>query len=52
MFQNLTDRLSKSLKKISGKGRLSHTNIQDALKDVRKAAFRGRCCLACSERLY
>jgi signal recognition particle subunit SRP54 len=37
MFQNLTDRLSKSLKKISGKGRLSHANIQDALKDVRKA---------------
>lgn len=37
MFQNLTDRLSKSLKKISGKGRLTHANIQDALKDVRKA---------------
>ena len=37
MFQNLTDRLSRSLKKISGKGRLSHANIQDTLKDVRKA---------------
>lgn len=37
MFQNLTDRLSRSLKKVSGKGRLSHANIQDALRDVRKA---------------
>ena len=37
MFENLTSRLSKSLKKISGKGRLSHANIQDALRDVRKA---------------
>ncbi|MGH1440158.1 MAG: signal recognition particle protein [Cellvibrionaceae bacterium] len=37
MFENLTSRLSKSLKNISGKGRLSHSNIQDALRDVRKA---------------
>jgi signal recognition particle subunit SRP54 len=37
MFENLTSRLSKSLKNISGKGRLSHDNIQDALRDVRKA---------------
>ncbi len=37
MFENLTSRLSKSLKNISGKGRLSHANIQDALRDVRKA---------------
>ena len=37
MFENLSQRLSKSLKKISGKGRLSHANIQDALRDVRKA---------------
>lgn len=37
MFENLTNRLAKSLKTISGKGRLSHANIQDALKDVRKA---------------
>ncbi len=37
MFQNLTDRLSKTLKKVSGQGRLNHKNIQDALKDVRKA---------------
>ncbi len=37
MFENLTSRLSKSLKNITGKGRLSHSNIQDALRDVRKA---------------
>lgn len=37
MFENLTSRLSKSFKNISGKGRLSHANIQDALRDVRKA---------------
>lgn len=37
MFENLTERLSKSLKKISGKGRLTHANIQEALRDVRKA---------------
>ena len=37
MFENLTARLAKSLKNISGKGRLSHANIQDALRDVRKA---------------
>ena len=37
MFDNLSSRLSKSLKKITGKGRLTHANIQDALRDVRKA---------------
>ncbi|MFT7223865.1 MAG: signal recognition particle subunit SRP54 [Cellvibrionaceae bacterium] len=37
MFDNLTKRLSTSLNKISGKGRLSHSNIQDALRDVRKS---------------
>ncbi len=37
MFSNLTDRLSGSLKKITGKSRLTHDNIQAALRDVRKA---------------
>ncbi|PCK01020.1 MAG: signal recognition particle protein [Alteromonadaceae bacterium] len=37
MFENLSERLSRSLKKISGKARLNHDNIQDALRDVRKA---------------
>ena len=37
MFENLSDRLSQSLKKISGKASLSENNIQDTLRDVRKA---------------
>ncbi|MFL0803145.1 MAG: signal recognition particle protein [Agarilytica sp.] len=37
MFENLSDRLSRSLKKISGKSRLNHDNIQDTLREVRKA---------------
>ncbi len=37
MFENLSERLSKSLKKISGKSRLNHDNIQDTLREVRKA---------------
>jgi len=37
MFENLSDRLTRSLKKISGKSRLNHDNIQGALSDVRKA---------------
>ena len=37
MFENLSDRLSRSLRKISGKARLNHDNIQDTLREVRKA---------------
>ncbi|WP_045860527.1 signal recognition particle protein [Teredinibacter purpureus] len=37
MFETLSDRLTRSLKKISGKSRLNHDNIQEALRDVRKA---------------
>lgn len=37
MFENLSERLSKSLKKISGKSRLNHDNIQGTLREVRKA---------------
>ncbi len=37
MFDNLQDRLSASLKKISGKARLSDKNIKDTLREVRKA---------------
>jgi len=37
MFESLSERLSKSLKKITGKARLNHDNIQEALRDVRKA---------------
>jgi signal recognition particle subunit SRP54 len=35
MFDTLTDKLSATLKKLSGKGRLTDENIQETLKDVR-----------------
>jgi len=37
MFENLTDRLSKTLKNLRGQGRLSEDNIKDSLRDVRQA---------------
>lgn len=37
MFENLTDRLSQSLRSITGKARLSEDNIQDTLREVRRA---------------
>jgi signal recognition particle subunit SRP54 len=37
MFENLSDKLSLTLKKLRGHGRLSEKNIQDALQEVRLA---------------
>ncbi len=37
MFESLTEKLSDVLKKVTGRGRLSEANIQDALKQVRLA---------------
>lgn len=37
MFESLSDRLSRSLRSITGKARLDHDNIQDTLREVRKA---------------
>lgn len=37
MFDNLTERLSKTLKNISGKGRLTEDNIKETLREVRMA---------------
>ena len=37
MFENLTERLSGSLRNISGKGRLTEENIKDTLREVRMA---------------
>ncbi|MCH8497117.1 MAG: signal recognition particle protein [Marinobacter sp.] len=37
MFQNLTERLSDSLRKISGQARLTDDNIKDTLREVRMA---------------
>ncbi len=37
MFDNLTDRLSGTLKKLKGQGRLTESNIKDTLREVRMA---------------
>lgn len=37
MFDNLSDRLNKTFKAIRGQGRLTESNIKDALRDVRRA---------------
>lgn len=37
MFENLSDRLSQSLKNITGRGRLTDDNIKDTLREVRMA---------------
>ncbi len=37
MFDNLSERLDKALKKISGKSRITHDNVQETLREVRKA---------------
>ena len=37
MFENLTDRLSRTLQNLRGQGRLSETNIRDSLREVRMA---------------
>jgi len=37
MFDNLTDRLSGTLRKLTGKANLTEANIQDALGEVRRA---------------
>jgi signal recognition particle subunit SRP54 len=41
MFDNLTDRLSKTIRSLRGQGRLSEANIRDALRDVRMALLEG-----------
>ncbi len=37
MFENLTDRLTHTLKRLRGQGRLSEENIQETLREVRMA---------------
>lgn len=37
MFENLTQRLTRTLKNISGKGRITEENIKDTLREVRTA---------------
>ena len=35
MFESLTDSLSKSLRNLAGKGKLSESNIKEAMEEVR-----------------
>ncbi len=37
MFENLTERLNRTFKNLTGQGRLTERNIQEALRDVRRA---------------
>ena len=37
MFETLTDRLSKTLAQLRGRGRLTDANISEALREVRMA---------------
>ena len=37
MFENLTERLSESLKKVTGQARLTEDNIKGTLREVRMA---------------
>ncbi len=40
MFDNLTDRLSRTLRNISGRGRLTDENIKETLREVRMACWK------------
>ncbi|AIL41867.1 hypothetical protein SFyv_3869 [Shigella flexneri Shi06HN006] len=40
MFDNLTDRLSRTLRNISGRGRLTEDNVKDTLREVRMRCWR------------
>ena len=37
MFENLTEKISKTLRNLRGVGKLTEENISDALAEVRKA---------------
>ena len=37
MFENLSDRFSSAFRNLSGRGRISETNIEDAMAEVRTA---------------
>ncbi|MCL6098888.1 MAG: signal recognition particle receptor subunit alpha, partial [Bacteroidetes bacterium] len=36
MLDDLTEKLEKALKKITGQGKLTETNIADTLRDIRR----------------
>jgi len=37
VFEELTDRITTIFRKLAGRGKLTHSNIRDALRDVRRA---------------
>ena len=41
MFDSLTERLSGSFRKLTGKATLTESNIQEALREVRRALLEG-----------
>ena len=51
MFDNLTDRLSRTLRNISGRGRLTEDNVKDTLREVRMALLEADVPLAPTERV-
>lgn len=46
MFENLTQRLNRTLKNLSGKGRITEDNIKDTLREVRTALLEADVALA------
>lgn len=46
MFENLTERLNRTLKNISGQGRITEDNIKDTLREVRTALLEADVALA------
>ena len=47
MLEDLSEKLERVLKKITGQGRISETNISDTLREIRRVLFpmHGICCL-------
>ena len=37
MFESLSEKLNRTFKKLTGRGRLTEANVQEALKEVRLA---------------
>ena len=46
MFDNLSERLASTFQKLKGQGRLTESNIEDALRDVRRALLEADVALA------
>ena len=51
MFDNLTERLSRAAKNLSGKGRITDANIKDTMRQVRLALLEADRCPSRSSKL-